>query len=56
MIRALRTVSYLLRTRPRSLIVANPPIFAALIGSAYARLAGIPFVLDSHPIAFGEKV
>ncbi|HEY6781515.1 MAG TPA: glycosyltransferase [Thermoleophilaceae bacterium] len=52
---ALRTVWYLVRSRPRSLIVANPPIFAAMIGWAYARLAGIPLVLDSHPISFGQK-
>jgi glycosyltransferase involved in cell wall biosynthesis len=52
---AVRTVTYLVWTRPRSLIVANPPIFAALIGWAYARVAGIPMVLDSHPISFGQK-
>lgn len=52
---ALRTVAYLAAARPRSLIVANPPIFAALIGWLYARLAGVPLVLDSHPISFGQK-
>jgi glycosyltransferase involved in cell wall biosynthesis len=52
---ALRTLSYLVRARPRSLIVANPPIFAALVAWAYARLAGVPIVLDSHPISFGQK-
>ena len=52
---AVRTIGYLARARPRSLIVANPPIFAAIIGWAYARLAGVPMVLDSHPISFGQK-
>jgi glycosyltransferase involved in cell wall biosynthesis len=52
---AVRTIAYLVRARPRSLIVANPPIFAGIIGLAYARLAGIPMVLDSHPISFGQK-
>ncbi len=52
---ALRMASYLLRARPRSLIVANPPIVAAVVGWTYARLARIPFVLDSHPISFGQK-
>jgi glycosyltransferase involved in cell wall biosynthesis len=52
---ALRMTTYLLRSRPRSLIVANPPIVAAVVGFAYARLASIPFVLDSHPISFGQK-
>lgn len=52
---AIRTIAYLVRARPRSLVVANPPIFAAAIGCAYARAAGIPMVLDSHPISFGEK-
>lgn len=50
-----RTVLYLLRTRPRSLIVANPPIVPALIGSLYARARGIPILLDSHPNSFGQK-
>lgn len=52
---ALRTLGYLLRARPRALIVANPPIFAAAIGCAYAQVARVPFVLDSHPISFGRK-
>jgi glycosyltransferase involved in cell wall biosynthesis len=52
---ALRTVGYLAAARPRSLIVANPPIFAAVIGWLYTRLAGVPLVLDSHPISFGQK-
>ncbi|HEX7290210.1 MAG TPA: glycosyltransferase [Conexibacter sp.] len=52
---ATRMLWYLARTRPRSLIVTNPPIVAAVVGFTYARLARIPFVLDSHPISFGQK-
>lgn len=50
---AARTVAYLARRRPRALIVANPPIFPALIGIAYSRLVGARLLLDSHPSAFG---
>ena len=35
------------------MVVTHPPIFPALIGYAYSRLAGVPFVLDSHVMAFG---
>ncbi len=50
---ALRTLAYLVRRRPRSVVATHPPIFAALVCLAWARLAGIPLVLDSHPSAFG---
>lgn len=52
---AIRTASYLVRARPRSVIVANPPIVAAVVVWLYARLARVPIVLDSHPISFGRK-
>ncbi len=48
-----RTISYLVRRRPHAVIVANPPIFPALIALAYARLAGVRLLLDSHPSSFG---
>jgi Glycosyl transferases group 1 len=48
-----RTIVYLVRRRPRAVIVTNPPIFPALVVGAYARLAHVPFVLDSHPSGFG---
>jgi hypothetical protein len=48
-----RTISYLARRRPHALIVANPPIFPALIALAYTRLAGVRLLLDSHPSSFG---
>jgi glycosyltransferase involved in cell wall biosynthesis len=48
-----RTIVYLIRRRPRAAIVTNPPIFPALVVGVYARLARVPFVLDSHPSGFG---
>jgi glycosyltransferase involved in cell wall biosynthesis len=51
-ISAVQTVIYLLRARPRALIVTNPPIFAALVAYPYARLAKAPLILDSHPSSF----
>jgi hypothetical protein len=50
---ALRTASYLLRRRPRAVIVSNPPVFPAVIAWLYCRIASAPLVLDSHPSAFG---
>ena len=50
---AVLTSWYLVTRRPRALIVTHPPLFPALIGYAYARVARTPFVLDSHPTAFG---
>jgi glycosyltransferase involved in cell wall biosynthesis len=50
---ALRTTVYLLRRRPRAVIVSNPPVFPAAIAWLYCRLASAPLILDSHPSAFG---
>ena len=50
---AFRTAWYLTRRRPRAVIATNPPLFPALIGYAYARVAGVPLVLDSHISGFG---
>jgi glycosyltransferase involved in cell wall biosynthesis len=56
---AARTAAYLLRRRPRAVIVTNPPIVPALIAFLYAALARVavrarvPLVLDSHISAFG---
>jgi glycosyltransferase involved in cell wall biosynthesis len=50
---AARTAFYLLRRRPRAVIVSNPPIFPALIAYLYCRLSGARIVLDSHPVSFG---
>jgi glycosyltransferase involved in cell wall biosynthesis len=49
---AIRTAGYLAARRQRAVIVTNPPIFPPLIALAYAKLARIPFVLDSHPSCF----
>lgn len=52
---AWHTVAYLVLRRPRAVIVTNPPIFPALIVCAYAALARVPVLLDSHPSSFGLK-
>jgi glycosyltransferase involved in cell wall biosynthesis len=52
---ALRMILYLMRRRPRALIVTNPPIFPGLIGVTYGRLTGAPVLLDSHPGSFALK-
>ncbi|WNB85444.1 hypothetical protein [Cellulomonas sp. ATA003] len=49
------TVGGLLRLRPLSVIVTNPPVFPGLAVAAYSTLARAPFVLDSHPGSFGVK-
>jgi glycosyltransferase involved in cell wall biosynthesis len=49
------TVGYVLRRRPRSLVVTNPPVVAGLVTLAVGRLIGSPVVLDSHPGAFGAQ-
>lgn len=51
----LRQAVWLLRERPQAVIATNPPIFCGLGAYGYARLAGVPFVLDSHPIAFEDR-
>ncbi len=52
---ALQTTAYLLRRRPRAVIVSNPPIFPGLIAFAYGSVARAPIVLDSHTGSFGLK-
>ena len=49
------TVGRLVRSRPRAVVVQNPPVFPGMIGLAWARLTGARFVLDSHPASFGAK-
>lgn len=53
LIDAVRTAAYLVASRPRALIATHPPLFPGMIGFAYARIARVPFVLDSHIGAFG---
>jgi glycosyltransferase involved in cell wall biosynthesis len=45
-------IGYLIRRRPRALIVTNPPIFAALVAYPYSLVANVPLLLDSHPSSF----
>jgi len=50
---AVRTIAYLVRHRPRAVIVQTPPVPAAALVLAWARVAGVPVVLDTHPASFG---
>lgn len=50
---AVETALYLVRRRPRAVIATNPPVFVGWIALAYARLARVPALLDSHPGGFG---
>jgi glycosyltransferase involved in cell wall biosynthesis len=52
---AIGTVGYLVRHRPKVVIVTNPPIFAPLVAYACARLIGATVVMDSHPGGFGAQ-
>jgi hypothetical protein len=49
------TVRELARRRPKSLIATNPPVFPGLLAWMYAKVARVPFALDSHPTSFGAK-
>jgi glycosyltransferase involved in cell wall biosynthesis len=53
LISAVRTLSYLVRRRPCAVIVQTPPVPAAALVLAWARLARVPVVLDTHPASFG---
>jgi glycosyltransferase involved in cell wall biosynthesis len=49
------TAGFLLRRRPRAVLVQNPPIVPGAIAYIYCRLTGARLVLDSHPRGFGLK-
>lgn len=51
----IRTVWWLLATRPTALFVQDPPSIAAWIVAVYARLARIPYVIDAHSAMFQYK-
>ena len=51
----LLTAGALVRLRPRSVIVTNPPVFPGLVVAAYSAVTGVPFLLDSHTSSFGVK-
>ncbi len=53
MVSAARTVAYLVRRRPRAVIVQAPPVPAAALVWLWAKLARAPVVIDSHPSSFG---
>jgi glycosyltransferase involved in cell wall biosynthesis len=49
---ALRTWKLLSRDRPSAVFVMVPPVFAGCTVWLYARLHGVPFILDAHTAAF----
>lgn len=51
-VQAIRTVSWLVGSRPRAVFVQHPPSIAVWIVAAYARAAGIPYVIDAHSAVF----
>lgn len=53
LISAARTLAYLVRSRPRAVIMQAPPVPAAVLAWVYAKLARVPVVIDSHPVSFG---
>jgi glycosyltransferase involved in cell wall biosynthesis len=55
LVSAARTGRYLRRHRPRTVVVTNPPIIAALVTYGWARSIGARVVLDSHPGGFGAQ-
>jgi glycosyltransferase involved in cell wall biosynthesis len=52
---ALATMALLARTRPKVVIVTNPPIVAALIVWPYCWARRAKLVLDDHPGSFGRQ-
>src|SRR4051794_39492238 len=51
LVSALRTAAFILRRRPSGVIVQNPPVIAALVAFAAARMVGAHLVIDAHPAA-----
>lgn len=49
------SIAVLARLRPSAVIVTNPPIVPGLLVKVWAALTRRPYVLDSHPSAFGAK-
>ena len=52
---AVITVHWLLRTRPRVVVVSCPPPFAGALVAAYAHMYGAAFILDAHPGSFSHR-
>lgn len=56
LVQAWQTWLILYRERPSVIFVQNPPIFAVLVVSIYARCYGARYIIDSHTGAFiGRK-
>jgi glycosyltransferase involved in cell wall biosynthesis len=49
------TASTLVRLRPSAVVVTNPPLIPPLVVATWSALTRRPFLLDSHPSAFGAK-
>jgi hypothetical protein len=52
---AAATSWWLVRARPRAVIVQNPPVFLPCLAWLYGALLRVPVVVDSHPASFGRK-
>jgi hypothetical protein len=52
---AVRTLAYLMRRRPRAVMVQAPPVPAVAIAWAWTRMARVPLLIDSHPASFGTE-
>jgi glycosyltransferase involved in cell wall biosynthesis len=55
LINTVLTVAWLVRNRPRAVITQNPPVVLGGIAWLYGLVAGVPVLLDSHPVSFGRK-
>ena len=54
-LQALRTLRILMRTRPRAVIVQNPPLPAVICVTIYCFLSGASFAIDSHSAALVQR-
>lgn len=54
LLQSVRTLQVLIRERPRSVHVQNPPFVSGLVVYLYCRLFGARYVLHYHSAAFGR--
>ncbi len=47
-LQTIKTLTILLREKPKIIFIQNPPILAVLVIYLYAKLAGARYVIDSH--------
>lgn len=52
---SLWTIGVLVRTRPATVVVQNPPVVPGLISLGYAVIARARVAIDAHPASFGAK-